>query len=563
MSRKSSTPSPDAALPQAATPRTGRGLVTGCDLSSIACLRQPFQQDPFYRLRPPLRHDAMTLSLELAAMAYHLELEEWLAAGWTDVSIQIDNTLQSGMTRGESTSGEQMRNLINYWKLYRAKSSLRERNPIAQVLGALRQREKSDTIKAVTLLRKTGDGRYIVAIGFMGTGSRFYDWFSNFRFSTEDGFHKGFSQLTEYFEQSAERIFFPGTAAELGLERLTLADILTEMKSADSRFFLWMAGHSQGAAVMQVFCHKLLTDWLVLPQNVIGYGFASPTVATGRLLYDPARYPLYHVLNSDDVVTRMGALLHLGLCLQYQATDPFRSVAYAWSQAEADVAVRQALYPFALQMTDMATVMEICVALCYCVLEEKGEDALNNLIDKKWTLPPIEKALTFAGGKAQDGVRSIARYTEEGYTSLTGHGMEEKQLSLLKQSLRPVVQRFTLRQLLGGLHALSVPPHMIMREHFKFTGAYSYIVLRGWAMLTPFIWVNQKGALPQRRFAESIPWLDGTAQSQAPIPKAPGLRRRAHPAPKGLRGKGVSALRKQRSGKPKTKKELVADGKRD
>lgn len=558
MNRESRTPAPDATLPQAATPRTGRGLVTGCDLSAIACLRQPFQQDPFYRLRPPLRQDAMTLSLELAAMAYHLELEDWLSAGWTDVSIQIDNTLQSGVTRGESTSGEQMRNLINYWKLYRAKSSLRERNPIAQVLGALRQREKSDTIKAVTLLRKTGDGRYIVAVGFMGTGSRFYDWFSNFRFSTEDGFHKGFSQLTGYFEQSAEHILFPDTAAELGLERLTLADVLAEMKSADSRFFLWMAGHSQGAAVMQVFCHKLLTDWLVLPQNVMGYGFASPTVATGRLLYDPARYPLYHVLNSDDVVTRMGALLHLGLCLQYQATEPFRTVAYAWSQAEADVAVRQALYPFALQMTDMATVMETCVALCYCVLEEKGEDALNSLIDRKWALPPIEKALTFAGGKAQDVVRSIARYTEEGYTSLTGHGMDEGHLSLLKQSLRPVVERFTLRQLLGGLHALSVPPHMIMREHFKLIGAYNYIVLRGWAMLTPFIWVNQEKAPPERRFAQAISWEIGPAPSEAALPKPSRIRRpSAAKSPKGPRGKGVSALKQKRKITQKTGREII------
>ncbi len=541
------------------SPRVGRGRVTGCDLASLSCLRQPFRSDPFSRLRPPLSREAMTLSLELAAMPYYLELDDWMNAGWTDISIQIDNTLQSGVTRGESASGEQMRALINTWKLYRAKSALRERNPIAQVLGALRQREKSDTIKAVTMLRKTAEGRYLVAIGFMGTGSRFYDWFSNFRFTTEDGFHKGFFQLTDYFEQSAERVFFPDTAAELELERLTLADVLEEMKSPDSRFFLWMAGHSQGAAVMQIFCHKLLTDWGVLPQNVLGYGFASPTVATDQLSFDPGRYPLYHIISSDDIVPRMGALQHLGLGLAYQAHDAFRQQAYGWSTDPEDVAVREALRPFTLQMTDMLAIMEVCVAFCYCVVEEKGEDNINALIDKKWTVAPIEWALSFAGDKVQDMMAAIARYSESGYTALAGHGMDPARLELLKHGLRPVVEAFTLRQLIGGLHALTVPPHVIMREHFRFPGSYSNIVLRGWAMLKPFLWVRQESGLPERRYADAIAWADGPSAAKPARPKAPGARRRSTtrtPVPKGARSKSVSALKRRedaRQGKPSPK----------
>lgn len=532
--------------------RVGRGRVTGCDLSCLSCLRLPFSQDPFYRLRPPPSREAATLSLELAAMTYHLELDEWVSAGWTDFSIQIDNTLRSGVTSGESKSGEQMLTLMNRWKLYRAKSALRERNPLAQIAGAFRQREQSDTIKAVTMLHKVADGSYVVAIGFMGTGSRFYDWFSNFRFTTEEGFHKGFAQLVEYFEQSAERILFPSTAAELGLERLTLADIITEMKSAQSRFFLWMAGHSQGAAVMQVFCHNLLSDWGVLPQNVIGYGFASPTVATGRLLYDPARYPLYHILNSDDVVPRMGALLHLGLCLQYQANTPFRQTSYGWSNDDSAIAVREALTPFALHMTDMLSVMEHCVVFCYCVLEEKGEESLSTLIDKKWTVSPIEKALTYAGDKVQDIMRAIARYAESGYVSLAGHGMDEQRLTMLKESMRPTVKRFTLRQLMNGLHALSVPPHQIMREHYKVVGAYSYITKRGLHTLKPFIWMNRRQTLPERCFAPSIPWYEDEPPTTANTLHTLGIHRPARPiarTPKGVRGMGISALRSRKAQK--------------
>ena len=526
-------------------PRPGAGRITGCDLRALDCLRLPFRQDPFSRLRPPLCHEAMILSLELAAVSYHLDLDDWMDVGWTDVSIQIDNTLQSGVITGESANGEQMRSLINLWKLYRARASLRERNPIMRIAGALRQRERSDTIKAVTMLRRQAPGRYVVAIGFMGTGSRFYDWFSNLRFITEEGFHKGFFQLATCFEQSAERILFPDTAAELGLEKLTLADILQEMKRADSRFFLWMAGHSQGAAVMQVFCHSLLTHWGVLPQNMVGYGFASPTVATGQFVYDPARYPLYHVLNSDDIVPRCGALLHLGLCLEYQAHDPFRKAVYGWSDLQEAAQVREALRPFTLQMSDTLSVMEICVAFCYCVLEEKGEESLAQLIDKKWTVAPIERMLSYAGDKAQDLVKTIAGYAEKGYTSLAGHGMDEERLARLQESLRPVVRQYTLRQLLGGLHDLTVPPHAMMRENYKRAGSYYYIVQRGWPTLKPFIWLEQPDALPFRSYAPIITWARVGQVGAAAVKQS--SRRRKRPsgtrAPKGVRGLGISAKR--------------------
>jgi hypothetical protein len=320
------------------------------------------------------------------------------------------------------------------------------------------------------------------------------------------------------------------------------------MKRADSRFFLWMAGHSQGAAVMQIFCHSLLTDWGVLPQNMVGYGFASPTVATGQFVYDPARYPLYHVLNSDDIVPRIGALLHLGLCLEYQAHDPFREAVYGWSDSPEAVSVRGALRPFALQMVDTLSIMEVCVAFCYCVLEEKGEESLAQLIDKKWTVAPIERMLSYAGDKAQDIVKAIANYAEKGYTSLAGHGMDDGRVALLQESMRPVVRQYTLRQLLGGLHDLTVPPHVMMREQYKRTGSYSYIVQRGWPTLKPFIWLEQPAALPFRGYAAFIPWARAGQADMTPVRHPPRRRRRppASRAPKGVRGKGISARRLER-----------------
>ena len=529
---------------ESAVPRPGLGSITRADLSKLDSLYASFVPDSFYRQRPPLSHEALDLSLELAAMTYDLELDEWMAAGWTDVSIQIDNTLQSGVTRGESASGIQMHTLLNSWKLYRAKSALREANPIAQMMGALRQREKSDTIKAVTMLHKLENGRYLVAIGFMGTGTRFYDWFSNFRFTVEDGFHKGFSQLTEHFEESAPRILFPDTAAELGLAQLTLEDILLEMTTADSRFSLWMAGHSQGGAVMQVFCHRLIHQWGVLPQNMVGYGFASPTVATGLPIYDPAGYPLYHVLNSDDVVPRVGALLHLGLCLQYDANGAFRETAYFYS---GDPKARKELQNFVDGMTNSLAFMEQNVAFFRCLLEEKADESLASLIDKKWTIAPIEWALNFAGDKLHEALLSMIRYIETAHTSLTGQGLNPKRVAELQEQIRPTIKGLSVRQLLGGLNDLLLPAHHITQAHNTAApGAYAHIVLHNQQDLHPFIWV--KRTIPERHFAQTALWQDdftALTSSLSSVKRRPSrASATAKPrAKKDVRTKGISARR--------------------
>lgn len=61
----------------------GLGPITGRDLSDLGSLVKPFVRDPFNRLRPPFSREAAELSLELASMAYTLDLEPWTEAGGT------------------------------------------------------------------------------------------------------------------------------------------------------------------------------------------------------------------------------------------------------------------------------------------------------------------------------------------------------------------------------------------------------------------------------------------------------------------------------------------------
>jgi hypothetical protein len=477
------------AAPQAALQTTAaapRGVLTGVPLADVRRLRLPPAPDPFGRLRPPPDRAALSLSLELSYLTYTLDIDPWMQAGWTDISIQVDNRLQSGVTVGESErwGSERIRGLVNGWKVARARMAMREVSPVAQLMSALRQREKSDTIKAVTMAHPAGGGRYVVAIGFMGTGGRFYDWFSNFRFTTEDGFHKGFFQLTQVFEQSAPHIVFPDTAAALGRETLTLADILHEMRAPNSRFSLWMAGHSQGAAVMQVFCHRLLHVWGIPMRHVVGYGFASPTAAAASAGRDTAAYPLYHVLNSDDLVPRIGALVHLGMGLRYEADDALRAAAYGWGDTPAEAALRAYAERLFAHIQDTPTMLEAMVALLTVINEEKTEENLQKLMDKRWSVAPLDWVFSLAGDKVKD---SLTRYAKVAYRALAGARMSAATVARLCEDMRPIVRAHTLIVLLTALRDRFYPPHMLVRPHGQ-TGAYGFIASQGAGILQPFLW---------------------------------------------------------------------------
>jgi hypothetical protein len=518
-------------------PKSEPGCLPGVALSDLRRLCLPPERGPFGYFRPPLSETALRLSLELSYMPYTLDLAPWMTAGWTDISIQVDNRLEGGVIVGESESAksEHIRALINAWKLTRARMALKERNPVAQLMGAFRQRERSDTIKAVTMLHPVGDGRYVVAIGFMGTGSRFYDWFSNFRFTTEDGFHKGFYQLTEYFERSAGRIAFPETAAALGRKRLTLADVLAEMRSPHSRFSLWMAGHSQGAAVMQVFCHKLITGWGVLARNMVGYGFASPTTVAGERGRAPGVYPLFHLLNSDDLVPRVGALMHLGLGLYYQTDEPLRRAAYGWDDTPAGRELLACAETLTAHVTDTPSMLTSLAALGEVIIEEKTEESLNALMEKRWSIAPLDKAFSYAEGKATGSLMRVVRYTKVAYHSLMGRRMEEDTVAAIKEEMRPVVRSMPMRRLMEALRDRMHPPHMLCRSDSR-TGAYGYIVAQGRARLRPFVWEADGGKTPRLRFAAGYAAFGGHAA-------APLARRPSRPSP---RSRGIGALRARR-----------------
>lgn len=475
----------------------GTGPLTGSDLSRADALFA-------HKAGPLPSRAAAEMSLELAHMTYTLDIAPWMTAGWTDFSFQVDDTLESDPAPGsashvETPVDEHLQRLMHIKRMRRAQSALRARNPLAQMMAALRQRDGSDTVKAVCMMHPLPGGRHLLAIGFMGTGKRFYDWFSNLRYSLEDGFHQGFLQLCRHFEETAEQIRFPATAAALGLENLTLRDVLRSLRSPSSPFRLWMAGHSQGGAVMQVYTHRLLTQYGALPQYIRGCSFAAPAAASARLTPSPEAYPLIHILNRDDLVPRMGALVHLGLCLEYVPDDAFRRRSYRFNPAYE--ACRQWLRPLLMEIRDMPDSLMHITALVQCIAQEKGEDSILQLMDKRWAIPALDRMLLFAGDKAQDFLRSFTARQAQAYRDLTGQPMDMDRLAAMVDSLIPYVSGTPLRRLLATMAECLYQPHRLGSPHTDHPGAYTLIVTDGLNRLRPYTWKKRFGDLPLRHYA--------------------------------------------------------------
>jgi hypothetical protein len=301
------------------------GRYTQIDLGDLTFLPQADGE------APQLNREAARFALELAAVAYNFDVDRWLNADWTDISIQADERVLTGVRAPESEPAPLRQRILNEYLEVSARRYIASNHIIRRVSGrALRRSKEQETGKAITMIHPLPAGRYAVAVGFMGTGRRASDWAVNFRLRHPDGFHEGFALLCRQFMENADKILFERTATRLGLPRLSLQDIILEAGQGNNRFKFLVAGHSQGAAVMQLWVHELIKQG-VPPEDILGYGFGSPSVAAGPAQY-AQDYPLFHFINSEDLFARVGLLHHFGHCYVYQADAPMRDLCYQGMQ---------------------------------------------------------------------------------------------------------------------------------------------------------------------------------------------------------------------------------------
>lgn len=454
------------------------------DRNNVAPLFAPWTRDARGTLRPSVSEEAMQLSASLAGATYRMDVEPWLRAGWRDAVMLVDGALIAA-PRDESWLTAQLRR-------HRAQARLGQRGSWSHLLETIRRDDRPDTCKALVMVHPGPQGRWVVAVSFMGTGTRLEDWIANFRVTSVDGVHKGFLQLARQFEANEERIVFPETARALGVPRLTLRDALDEMRYPNSRFLLWLSGHSQGAAVMQVYAHHKLREDGLLPRHLVGYGFASPTVMTGTAVPDPAAYPLYHVQNSDDLVPRCGAQVHLGVCLTYPADEELRRCCYPWRMDEMHRHARALTAPLLHRMTNTAGCVESAVAFLNVVARLDMSETLAVLgLDKA----PFRRVAAAADWTE---LTRIARHRAAlAYRSMTGQPLNLARVADAMADIRAVIRVIGLKAMMDALRELTYAPHSIAaRLPEDCVGAYRFIARYGAEKLLPSVWLA--GAPPRQ-----------------------------------------------------------------
>ncbi len=445
-----------------------KGPWTGVDLSDVSTLfLRPAYPMGGYQGAPNHSRRTAQLSLELSAAAYTMDPERWTQAGWRDFSMLVNRSLLTGPMLNSSVSP--INDLTRATLQTLAKLKMSALNPIGQVQGLRQPQEETSSLKAI-VMQKPANGLFVIAIGFMGTGRQLGDWLPNLRMEPQDGLHGGFLQLTQEFWGVLDQIVFGSAAHALGRPSLSLNGVIDALKRPGARFRLWVSGHSQGAAVAQVFIDRLLREG-VLPQYICGFGFASPSVAyPGRAL--PAQgYPITHLLNADDVVPRVGAWCHMGECLTFAPQPEDRRRMYG-AQAEAPC-FREAQR--LLLQTEAATdALQNAIAILR-VLRQQSEVSLRKILRVGEQVPLLD----FLNGSEDSLLRLLDRLCgrlESGYLAISGEDVLPEDALARRQAVwSALLTQYGMAEWFKAIRDACLLPHRLYLGQ-EYTPAYRYIV---------------------------------------------------------------------------------------
>lgn len=471
-----------------------QGAWTGVSLAdALPLFRRDGTQTPRYSGAPNHTPQTVQMSCELAAAAYTMDPERWSQGGWRDFSMLINRSLMTGPAL--NTGSSPLNDLTRATLQALAKLKMSGLNPVGQMLGLRNQPpEGTASLKAIVMLKPQG-GLMITAIGFMGTGRQLGDWLPNLRMNAADGLHEGFLQLAQEFDSFRDQIVFPAAAEALGLPSLTLGGIIEDMKQPHSRFRLWMSGHSQGSAVMQVFTDQLLREG-VRPEYLCGYGFASPMVAYPGRPLPREGYPITHIQNADDLVPRVGAWLHFGESLMFSPTEADRLQMYG--PAASEPAAREAQRLLAQARTAPEMLLQGVAILK--VLREQSELTLRRVLSTGDLRILPDWLNTVGEGSVLRVLDTVSDSLREGYAAVSGTPLTDSAVAAETVLWDALLRRYGAVAWTQGLRAASILPHRLYRSGPGMTASYCYIVTEGAARLR-----QQPGFAPRLNSLASRP----------------------------------------------------------
>lgn len=452
------------------------GTLTYTDLADVNVFADVPAQDAGGTVRAPFSIRLARMSAELAANAYDLNIQPWIDAGYADCTFVIEDRVVAL----DRDSDSKLAAIESEWKRYRARSLIRGTRPIGDLIRAVRQLYVTDLGKSIVMTRMLPDGRLLLAISFIGTTEKFFDWFSNFKLRDESGMHYGFLELARQFDAQASRVALPTLAAALGKESYTFADALSDAARERERFVFWVSGHSQGGALVQTYTH-LLQGRGIDAKQIYAYTFAAPTVGFLHGISEPKRYPIYHIINRDDMVPRVGAQIRLGVDCVYCPDDAFRLKHYRLEDLPFAAYERMRMKANGVQSTKDA----ICFGMAMMHMVQTGaeDEAMRGFLR---AMIPHYAVIQRVGV----GMVEIAKYffvkLEEHYRMLTGEHPDTSCYAHYVDGLRNMLAEFGPEVTADAFRVHLIGPHCMRpdKKDEAFVPPYIAIVRKYGSELT-------------------------------------------------------------------------------
>lgn len=350
-------------------------------------------------------------SLAFSKASYTMHITPFIMDGWLDYTLVYEGKIQA---RADD------------WNI--------EPTGRKVFLSSIKQLLSTQSAKAVVMGRPTSSHTAIVNITFTGT-KHAADWLNNFKVSVSNQLHKGFYELASQFDSLVDQIHLTLLARTMGMKDLTLMQVFEEAKRPDSRFKIWVTGHSQGGAMTQVYIAEFLTRYGVLHENIFGYSFASPSVATTKYCEHPGDFPVFNINNADDFACRVGSALRLGMDLMYYPDESFRMENYP-HYAEPDIhALYQEILNLCYWMTDSFKFGEFMIAITSFA---SSTPVAKNFVD--WIEEtPLLKQIFHALEKTTDLPKTIHhrmfRMLEKPYMDVGGNPPSEERIAQITDYL--------------------------------------------------------------------------------------------------------------------------------
>lgn len=494
-----------------------RGRLTRVDLAAVDGVFAPPEKNAWGRKLPPFDPVLARFCAELSAATYDLEVERFFDAGWMDCTFQAENRLFDAIDGryGEWQPAQAIQRGI---RMKKARGAMRF--SLGDVLRGVRQLVATDTGKVLTMAHPLQDGRFVIALSFMGTSRKFYDWVTNLKMSCKNGLHEGFSQVARQLMENADRIAYPRVAKALGREKLTLSEAVNLAAREDSPVRILVCGHSQGGASAQAYVHLLMEEQGALCENLLGYTFAAPTVASLGFEGAPEAYPLYNIVNAEDFVPRMGAYMRMGVDMVYMPDEAFRSAYYGYVQGEPAAYARERGRRLMRGMTDTPTIMEGVTALCRAMQNMPDQSmAQRTLGALNAGLKYLTPAMSSLGLTATDIIRLFERQMMISYRAVTNQNPDEARLTTLEGQIMDLIGEIGPERFTQAFGEVTLCPHGITQGEGKLMPPYIAIVQRFSDSLRPCVWREEAGRALQVPAPGA--WFSLTTGSAAQTPALP------------------------------------------